>query len=83
MNWLFFSFSFVFAVVTGFAIVSRGSVFRGVFGQLFQGLSGIVCFGLIGWAFWKYGWGAGLIELCVIYAGWKVGFFVLTAISRR
>jgi len=75
--------TFLFAIVTGFAISSRGSFFVSQFGQLVQGVLSTVCLGFIGWSFWSHGWRTGFIELIAIFAGCRLGIAIFNIISRR
>jgi hypothetical protein len=42
--------------ITGFADFSQGAFFRGLGGQIMQGVLSIACFTLVGAAFWRFGW---------------------------
>lgn len=77
MPWTYFILTFLFAVVSGFALFSRGSFFRSITGQVVQGILSITCFAFIGWAFWDYGWKVGVIEIFVIFTGSNVGLSLL------
>jgi hypothetical protein len=59
--------------ITGFADFSEGAFFRGPGGQIMQGVLSIVCFTLVGAAFWRFGWKIGLLDL----------FFVIIAANVR
>jgi len=81
--WLYFTLTFVVAVVTGFAVCSRGAVFRRPIGQIIQSILSLLCFGFIGWAFWRLGWKIGLAEVAVIFIGASFGRSMLSYLFRR
>lgn len=83
MPWTFLILTFIFAVPTGFALFSEGAFFRSSLGQIIQGILSIICFGLIGWAFWQYGWKIGLLEIVVIFTGSNVGLSIFKSMHRR
>ena len=83
MPWIYFTLTFLFAILAGFAAFSRGGVFRRASGQILQGVLSLVCFAFIGWAFWRYGWKIGLVEVPVIFIGAAVGQSIITALIHR
>lgn len=81
--WFYFAWTFVLAVITGFALFSRGAVFRRPTGQIIQSILSLLCFGFIGWAFWRLGWKTGLAEVAVIFIGASFGRSLLSYLFRR
>ena len=81
--WFYFAWTFVVAVITGFALFSRGAVFRRPTGQVIQSILSLLCFGFIGWAFWRLGWKTGLAEVAVIFIGASFGRSLLSYLFRR
>ena len=53
----------ILGVFIGFADFSEGAFFRGLGGQIMQGVLSIACFTLVGAAFWRFGWKIGLLAL--------------------
>ena len=49
-----------------------GSFFWGLAGQILHGSFSIVCFGLVGVAFWRFGWKIGVINLVLIFIAGNV-----------
>ena len=60
---LLISSTLVLGALTGFVSFSEGQFLRGVAGQVVHGLLSIVCFALVGVAFWRFGWKVGVIDL--------------------
>jgi hypothetical protein len=83
MPWLYFSLSFVLGVITGFALFSHGSFYRGFAGQVFQGVLSIAGFALIICAFWRYGWKVGVIEIFVVFGASNVGLSLFRYFWKR
>ena len=44
-----------------------------VAGQILNGLLSIVCFALVGVAFWRFGWKVGVINLALLFIASNVG----------
>jgi len=63
----------ILGAITGFASVSEGAFFRGLGGQIVQGLLSITCFILVGIAFWRFGWKIGLLVLLLVIISSNVG----------
>lgn len=81
--WLYFLVTFLFSVVTGVAIFSKGSVFQTLQGQVLQGVLSIISLGFIGWAFWTYGGIVGCVELFIVFFGAGLGKDLLTWLLNR
>jgi hypothetical protein len=62
--WGFLILSLIFAFWTAFKLSTKSTT-----GQMMQGPRSIICFALIGWAFWSYGWKTGLLDLLMIFCG--------------
>ena len=63
----------ILGAITGFASVSEGAFFRGLGGQIVQGVLSIACFILVGIAFWRFGWKIGLLGLLLVFIASNVG----------
>ena len=83
MPWLYLILTFLVSIIAGFALFSRGAVYRTALGQIIQGILSLICFGFIVWAFWHYGWKTGLAETFVIFIGATVGQSILNGLTRR
>lgn len=64
---LLISSTLIIGATTGFVFFSEGEFFRGVTGQVVHGLLSIVCFALVGVAFWRFGWKLGVIDLALLF----------------
>jgi len=62
--WGLLILSLIFAFWTAFELSTKSAA-----SQMMQGARSIICFALIGWAFWSYGWKIGLLELLIIFCG--------------
>jgi hypothetical protein len=60
---LLISSTLIFDAITGLVFFSQGESLCGVAGQVIHGLLSLVCFGLLGVAFWRFGWKVGVIDL--------------------
>ena len=63
----------ILGAITGFVDFSEGAFFRGLAGQIVQGMLSIACFILVGIAFWRFGWKIGLLDLLLVIIGSNVG----------
>jgi len=63
----------ILGAITGFASVSEGAFFRGLGGQIVQGVLSIACFILVGIAFRRFGWKIGLLGLLLVFIASNVG----------
>ena len=63
----------ILGAITGFVDLSRGAFFRGLGGQIMQGVLSIGCFTLVAAAFWRFGWKIGLLDLLLVIIGSNVG----------
>jgi hypothetical protein len=73
----------ILGAITGFADSSEGEFFRGLGGQIMQGVFSIACFTLVGAAFWGFGWKIGLLDLLLVFIASNVGLTVATYFSKR
>ncbi len=67
------SSTLVLGAITGFVSFSEGQFLRGVAGQVVHGLLSIICFALVGVAFWRFGWKIGLLDLLLVIIASNVG----------
>ena len=63
----------ILGAITGFADSSGGAFFRGLRGQIVQGVLSIACFTLVGAAYWRFGWKIGLLDLLLVIIASNVG----------
>jgi hypothetical protein len=63
----------ILGAITGFAVFNQGSFWWGPVGQIVQGLLCIVCFALVGVAFWRFGWKFALLDLVLLFFVSNVG----------
>jgi hypothetical protein len=65
--------TFIIGVITEFVFFNEGELFHAVAGQILNGLLSIVCFALVGVAFWRFGWKVGVINLALLFMASNVG----------
>jgi hypothetical protein len=63
----------IMSAITGVMVSNEGGFFWGLAGQILHGSLSIVCFGLVGVAFWRFGWKIGMIDLVLIFIAGNVG----------
>jgi len=63
----------IMGAVTGVMVSNEGGFFWGLAGQILHGSLSIVCFGLVGVAFWRFGWKIGVIDLVLIFIAGNLG----------
>jgi hypothetical protein len=63
----------ILGAITGFVDFSEGALFRGLGGQIVQGMLSIACLILVGAAFWRFGWKIGLLDLLLVFIASNVG----------
>jgi hypothetical protein len=80
---LFISSTLIIGVITGFVFFNEGELFNGVAGQVLHGLLSIVCFALVGVAFWRFGWEVGVIDLALLLIASNVGLTFFTFVRKR
>jgi hypothetical protein len=67
------STTIILGAITGFVDFSEGAFFRGLGGQIVQGMLSIACLILVGAAFWRFGWKIGLLDLLLVIVASNVG----------
>jgi hypothetical protein len=70
---LLISSPIIIAAIIGFVFFNKNQFFRGVAGQVVHGLLSIICFALVGVAFWRFGWKIGLLDLLLVIIASNVG----------
>jgi hypothetical protein len=60
--------------MTGTVVFNERGFFLGLTGQVLHGLLSIVCFTLVGVAFWRFGWKIGVIDLVLLFIAANVAF---------
>ena len=64
---LLISSTLIIGTITGFVFFNEGDLFHGVAGQVLHGLLSIICFALVGVAFWRFGWKVSVIDLALLF----------------
>lgn len=80
---LLISGTLIIGLITGFVFFNEGDLFHGVAGQVLHGLLSIVCFALVGVAFWRFGWKVGVIDLALLFIASNVGITFYTYVRKR
>ena len=80
---LLISGTLIIGLITGFVFFNEGDLFHGVAGQVLHGLLSIVCFALVGVAFWRFGWKVGVIDLALLFIASNVGLTFYTYVRKR
>jgi len=70
-------------IITGFAVFSEGNFFKGLLGQIVQGLLCIGCFVLVGIAVWIYNWKLGVLTVLLVFVGSNAGLSMYRYLRRR
>ena len=63
----------IVSAITGVIVSNEGDFFWGLAGQILHGSLSMVCFGLVGIAFWRFGWKIGTIDLFLIFIAGNLG----------
>ena len=66
----------ILGAITGFVDFSEGAFFRGLGGQIVQGMLSIACLILVGAAFWRFGWKIGLLDVLLVIVASNVGLML-------
>jgi uncharacterized membrane protein SpoIIM required for sporulation len=80
---LLISSTLIIGAITGFMSVSDGELFCGFAGQVAHGLLSIMCFALVGVAFWRFGWKVGLIDLALVFIVFNVSLGFCRYLGKR
>jgi len=80
---LLISSTLIIGTITGFVFFNEGELFDGVAGQVLHGLLSIVCFALVGVAFWRFGWKVGVIDLALLFIAANVGLKFYKYVRKR
>ena len=64
----------IISAITGAVVSSEAGFFLGATGQVLHGLLSIICFTLVGVAFWRFGWKIGVIDLVFLFIGGNAAF---------
>jgi len=73
----------IMSAITGVMVSNEGGFFWGLAGQILHGSLSIVCFGLVGVAFWRFGWKIGMIDLILIFIAGNVGLSFCAHLRRK
>ena len=63
----------IVSAITGVMVSNEWGFFWGLAGQILHGSLSIACFGLVGVAFWRFGWKIGMIDLALIFIAGNLG----------
>ncbi|HEY7001886.1 MAG TPA: hypothetical protein VH330_09100 [Candidatus Udaeobacter sp.] len=66
----------IMGAITGFVFSNEGALFWGLAGQILHGLLTIVCFALVGVAFWRFGWKVGTFDLVLLFIAGNIALFL-------
>jgi len=80
---LMISSTLIIGAIIGFVFFNEGDLFYGVAGQVLHALLSIVCFALVGVAFWRFGWKVGVIDLALLFIASNVGLTFYTYARKR
>ena len=80
---LLISSTLIIGTITGFVFFNEGDLLHGVPGQVLHGLLSIICFALVGVAFWRFGWKLGVIDLALLFIASKVGLTFYRYVRKR
>ena len=70
-------------ILTGFVFFNEGELFRGAAGQVLHGFLSIICFALVGVAFWRFGWKVGVIDLVLLFITLNAGLMFYRYVRKR
>ena len=73
----------IFGAIEGFAYFNDEESFSGLGGQIVHALLSIVCFTLVGAAFWRFGWKIGLLDLLLVFIASNVGLTLRRYFNNR
>jgi len=80
---LLISSTLIIGTITGFVFFNEGDLSPGMAGQVVHGLLSIVCFTLVGIAFWCFGWKLGVIDLALLFVTSKAGLMFYRYVGKR
>ncbi len=72
----------IISAITGAVVSSGGGFLSGLTGQVLHGLLSIVCFILVGVAFWRFGWKVGVIDLVLLFIAANLAFSFLGGLTK-
>jgi hypothetical protein len=72
--------TFVVSAITGLMVSNERG---GPAGQILHGFFSIVCFALVGVAFWRFGWKVGVIDLILLFIAGNLGLSFYRYRERR
>jgi uncharacterized membrane protein YoaK (UPF0700 family) len=80
--WLYLLVTAIAAIFCGFIVNSRGRWFQTLPGIALQSSIALLCFFLIGFAFYQYNWKIGLLTILVVFVAGKAGRALLEKARR-
>lgn len=63
----------ILSAITGAVFSNEEGSYWGVAGQILHGLLILTCLGLVGVAFWRFGWKIGVVDLVLTFIAGNVG----------
>jgi uncharacterized membrane protein YdjX (TVP38/TMEM64 family) len=68
--------TFILSAITGVIFGHAEGFFSRLAGQILHGVLVLICFGLVGVAFWDFGWKLGVIDLILTFITGNLGLSV-------
>lgn len=66
-------FTLIIGAITGLFVSLESGFFVRLPGQILHGLLSMMCFALVGAAFWRFGWKVGVIDLVLLFVAGNAG----------
>jgi len=73
----------IMGAVTGVMVSNEGVFFWGLAGQILHGSLSVLCFALVGVAFWRFGWKIGMIDLVLILIAGNVALSFSAQLRKK
>jgi len=73
----------IFGAIEGFAYFNDDECFSGLGHQIVHALLSIVCFTLVGAAFWRFSWKIGLLDVLLVFIASHVGLTLRRYFKNR
>jgi len=83
MTLLLISSTLIFGATTGLMSFWEGEPLYRISGQVTHGSLSLICFGLVGVAFWRFGWKGGVIDLGLLLIVSNTAFLFAKYIRKR
>jgi hypothetical protein len=83
MTLLLISSTLIFGAITGLMSFRERELHYRITGQVTHGSLSLICFGLVGVAFWRFGWKGGVIDLGLLLIASNTAFLFAKYIRKR